>query len=171
MMRIVRIAAFLALAVLAGVLAWRWYETDHAPREPLPALNLVSLEGRTAFDPDTVEGPYLINVWGSWCAPCRIEHPVLMALKAEGIPVYGINWRDRPDDANAFLDELGDPYAGIMQDVDGASAQALEISGAPETLVVSADGDILVRWPGPITADVLRNRIYPALEREAQRGR
>jgi cytochrome c biogenesis protein CcmG/thiol:disulfide interchange protein DsbE len=171
MMRGLRVAALLALVALSGVLAWRWYETGHVPREPLPALSLAPLEGREGFDPDTIEGPYLINVWGSWCAPCRIEHPVLMALQAEGITVYGINWRDRAQDANAFLDELGNPYAGVMQDVDGASARALGISGAPETLVISSGGDILVRWPGPITADVLRNRIYPALEREVRRSR
>lgn len=138
---------------------------------PLPALALAPLEGRDGFDPDGIEGVWLLNVWGSWCAPCRIEHPVLMALKAEGYPIYGINWRDHPDDANAFLDELGDPYAGVMQDVNGASARALGISGAPETLVISSGGDILVRWPGPITADVLRNRIYPALDREARQDR
>ena len=92
-----------------------------------------------------------------------------MALRAEGIAIYGINWRDTPDDANAFLDELGNPYAGVMEDVDGQSARALMISGAPETLVVSANGDILARWPGPITADVLRHRIYPALEGETRR--
>ncbi|WP_300544228.1 redoxin family protein [Maricaulis sp.] len=169
MMRTIRIAALLALTVLAGALAWQWYQTRQSPREPLPALALEPLEGREGFDPAGIGEAYLLNVWGSWCAPCRIEHPVLMALQAEGIAIYGINWRDHPDDANAFLDELGNPYAGIMQDVNGASARALAISGAPETLVISRDGDILVRWPGPITADVLRNRIYPALEREARR--
>ncbi len=170
MMRALRLIALLALAVLAGVLAWQVYRGETAPREPLPALVLEPLDGRPGFDPAAIEGPYLLNVWGSWCAPCRIEHPVLMALRAEGIAIYGINWRDTPEAANAFLDELGNPYAGVMQDADGEAARALAISGAPETLVVSSDGEILARWPGPITADVLRNRIYPALERDA-RGR
>ncbi len=169
-MRVLRILAILAIAGLSGVLAWNWYQTYQAPREPLPELVLEPLEGQAGFDLAEVEGAYLLNVWGSWCAPCRIEHPVLLALRAEGIPVYGINWRDEPEAANAFLAELGNPYAGIMQDPDGHAALALQISGAPETLVISRDGDILVRWPGPITADVLRNRIYPALEREARRG-
>lgn len=169
MMRVLRLVAILALAALIGVLAWRVYQGETAPSEPLPALTLEPLDGREGFDPAAIEGPYLLNVWGSWCAPCRIEHPVLMALRAEGIAIYGINWRDTPDDANAFLDELGNPYAGVMEDVDGQSARALMISGAPETLVVSANGDILARWPGPITADVLRHRIYPALEGETRR--
>jgi len=145
------------------------YQDHHAPREALPELSLAPLAGQVAFDPAEIEGAYLLNVWGSWCAPCRIEHPVLMALRAEGYSIYGINWRDHPDDANAFLAELGNPYAGIMQDVNGASVHALAISGAPETLVISADGEILTRWPGPLTADVLRNRIYPALDRGARR--
>lgn len=168
-MRVLRIAAILALTVLSGVIAWQWYQTFHSPREPLPVLSLAPLDGRAGLDPAETEGAYLINVWGSWCAPCRIEHPVLMALRAEGITIYGIAWRDHPDAANAFLDELGDPFAGVMLDVNEASARALGISGAPETLVVSRDGDILVRWPGPLTVDVLRNRIYPALDREARR--
>lgn len=168
MMRAIRLVALLAIVVLAGLAGWRWHVENNAPIESLPALSLAPLEGRPGFDPATIETAYLLNVWGSWCAPCRIEHPVLMALRAEGYAIYGINWRDDPDDANAFLDTLGNPYAGIMRDVEGVSARALDISGAPETLVVSADGEILARWAGPITADVLRNRIYPALDRASR---
>ena len=168
MMRALRILALLSLAALAGVLGWRIYQQETTPPEPLPVLVLEPLDGRAVFDPAGIDDTYLLNVWGSWCAPCRIEHPVLMALQAEGIAIYGINWRDTPEAANAFLDELGNPYAGVMQDVDGEAGRALGISGAPETLIVSRDGEILARWPGPITADVLRNRIYPALERDAR---
>lgn len=91
-----------------------------------------------------------------------------MALRAEGYAIYGVNWRDTPEDANAFLDELGDPFVGVMR-ADDAAMTTLAISGAPETLVVGRDGNILVRWPGPITVEVLRNRIYPVLDREARR--
>jgi cytochrome c biogenesis protein CcmG/thiol:disulfide interchange protein DsbE len=169
-MRRIRSFSVLAIFALAGFLAWRTYQDRPPPPEPLPPLTLTMLEGRDAFDPAQIEGAWLLNVWGSWCAPCRIEHPVLMSLEAEGIAIYGIAWLDTAETANAMLDELGDPYAGVMLDVDGASARALAVSGAPETLVISGDGRILVRWPGVITADVLRNRIYPALEREAARG-
>jgi cytochrome c biogenesis protein CcmG/thiol:disulfide interchange protein DsbE len=170
MMRLIRLAAVLALLALASALGWKYWSDQNLPTEPLPTLSLVALEGRPGFDPATIEGPYILNVWGSWCAPCRIEHPVLMALEAEGYPIYGINWRDTPEDANQFLDELGDPFVAIMRDADNSAISALNITGAPETFVVSADGQILVRWPGPITLDILRNRIYPALEREARRG-
>ena len=169
MMRAIPLVSLAAILVLAGLLGWHAYRDTQVTHARLPALTLVPLEGHAGFDPAALDHAYLLNVWGSWCAACRIEHPVLMALKAEGYPIYGLNWRDEPDAANAFLETLGNPYVGVMQDVEGASARALDITGAPETLVVSAEGEILVRWAGPITADVLRNRIYPALDREARR--
>lgn len=167
-MRVVRLLAILAIFVLGGALAWNWYSNERIVPAPMPALSLEAIDGRAAFRFEDAEGPYIVNVWGSWCAPCRAEHPVLMALRAEGYPIYGLNWRDTPDDANAFLDELGDPFVGVMR-ADDAAMTALGISGAPETLVVGRDGNILVRWPGPITVEVLRNRIYPVLDREARR--
>lgn len=168
-MRAIRIAVLVTLLGLGGALAWHGHLANGpAPRETLPDLSLAALAGRDGFDPASIESTYLLNVWASWCGPCRIEHPTLMALAAEGYPIYGINWQDHPDDANTFLDTYGNPYAGIMQDVNGQSARALAVSGAPETLVISADGNILFRWPGPITLDVLRNHIYPLFEQAAQ---
>jgi cytochrome c biogenesis protein CcmG/thiol:disulfide interchange protein DsbE len=171
MMGVIRMVSLVLILALTAAIAWQTYNNNAAPAEPLPALTLAELDTRAPFDPATIEGTYLLNIWGSWCGPCRIEHAALMALSAEGIAIYGLNWRDEIDDANAFLDELGDPYRGVMRDVEGQSVRALGIDGAPETLVISAEGNILVRWQGPITVDVLNNRIYPALEREARRAR
>jgi cytochrome c biogenesis protein CcmG/thiol:disulfide interchange protein DsbE len=170
-MAAIRLIAVLAILALGSALGWKYWTETRIPVEPLPPLSLIALEGREGFDLETLDGAYILNVWGSWCAPCRIEHPVLMALEAEGYPIYGINWRDTPEDANRFLDEMGNPFRGVMRDADNAAITALQITGAPETLVISAEGNILVRWPGPITADILRNQIYPALEREARRAR
>ncbi|WP_339746076.1 redoxin family protein [uncultured Maricaulis sp.] len=169
MMQAVRLLAVLGILALVTVLGLRWYQDRPAPPEPLPALTLAVLDGRPSFDPAVIEGPYLINVWGSWCPYCQMEHPALMALQAEGIAIYGIAFRDTAPAANASLDRLGDPFVGVMLDVDGRSAQALDIGGTPETLVVGVDGRILARWSGPLTAHVLRSRIYPALERGARR--
>lgn len=168
-MRAVRLLAVLGIVMLGTVLGLRWYQQRPIAPQPMPALTLAVVEGRNDFDPAMIEGSYLINVWGSWCPYCQIDHPVLMALQAEGIPIYGIAWRDTAPAVNASLDIHGDPYAGVMLDVDGLSARALGVTGTPETLVVGADGQILARWFGPMTEQVLRNRIYPALERGAQR--
>jgi cytochrome c biogenesis protein CcmG/thiol:disulfide interchange protein DsbE len=164
-----RFIVFFLAAVIAGAgLSYLYFNDPAAPAgEPLPAFAVAPLDGRQSFDPARLDGPYLLNIWGSWCAPCRLEHAALMALEAEGIAIYGLSWRDDPADANAFLDELGDPYRAVMR-IDQAAVDALGASGAPETLVV-ADGRVLARWPGPLTADALRNRIYPALEQAARR--
>jgi cytochrome c biogenesis protein CcmG/thiol:disulfide interchange protein DsbE len=162
--------AVLLLLITAGAATYFLLSRPAAIQgEPLPALSLTELEGRASFDPQALDGPYLLNIWGSWCPPCRAEHPVLTALAAEGVPVYGLNWRDAPEDANRFLVELGDPYRGVMQDAEGEAIRALGIEGAPETLVVFR-GSIIARWPGPLTADALRIEIYPALEAAAQAG-
>ncbi len=167
-MKWARLIAWLAVFGLVAALSWRYMAAPAPmPPEPLPTLEMVLLESHAEFDPDAIEGVWLLNVWGSWCAPCHAEHPVLMALRREGISIYGLNWRDTPEDARQFLDDLGNPFSGVMQDVDNISVTALGISGAPETLVIK-DGEIHARWPGPLTADALRNTIYPALERASR---
>lgn len=167
-MKWARLIAWLAVLGLVAALGWRYLaDQTPPPTQALPALQMQSLEARAGFEPDEVEGVWLLNVWGSWCAPCHAEHPVLMALRREGIAIYGLNWRDAPEDAQQFLDDLGNPFVGVMQDIDNASVTALGINGAPETLVIK-DGEIYARWPGPLTSDALRNEIYPALDRASR---
>ncbi|MEE2565540.1 DsbE family thiol:disulfide interchange protein [Hyphobacterium marinum] len=132
--------------------------------QPVPEFDLAVLDGRSGYDKDTAAGPYLLNIWGSWCPPCVAEHPVLMALEAEGIPIYGIAWRDSVANANAFLDQRGDPFAGVLRDPMGEAVIALGVTGAPETFVVGRDGLIRARWAGPLTAEALERVIYPALD-------
>ena len=108
-------------------------------------------------------GVKLVNFWASWCGPCRVEHPLLTALAAEGIPVIGINYKDTPDEGARFLDELGDPYAKIGADATGRTGLDWGIYGVPETFVVGPDGTILLRFPGPLSPDVVEKRIRPAI--------
>lgn len=130
---------------------------------PLPQMELQPFRGgRGDYDPAAVEGPYLLNVWGSWCPPCRVEHPVLMALHASGTPIYGIVYRDRPDRARAFLAELGDPFAGLADDPEGRAAFELGVTGAPETFVIDAEGRIRARWRGALTDIVWLRHLEPA---------
>ncbi|PWE18262.1 thiol:disulfide interchange protein [Marinicauda salina] len=137
---------------------------------PLPALPLTDFPGgRGDFDPDAVDGPYLLNVWASWCAPCRIEHPLLMALREDGVPIYGVVYRDDPADANAFLEQLGDPFAGLAADAEGRAAIELGLTGAPETFVIDEAGIVRARWRGAIDETTWRRSLAP--EFEAARAR
>lgn len=133
--------------------------------DPLPTLPLEAFTGgQPSFDPETIEGPYLINVWASWCGPCRIEHPFLMELNESGVPIYGIVYKDRPEDAAAFLNELGNPFSALANDPEGRVGLELGITGAPETFVVDSDGIIRARWRGAISQPVWNQTLGPALQ-------
>ena len=133
---------------------------------PVPSFSLPPLdEGGTGWsDADLRTGkPQLVNVFASWCAPCRFEHPVLMALKARGVTINAINYKDEPAKAKAFLAEMGNPYARIGIDPHARIAIDWGVYGVPETFVVDGQGRIVFRFPGPITPDVLNDKILPAL--------
>ena len=112
-------------------------------------------------------GVKLVNFWASWCAPCRAEHPMLEKLAAEGVQINGINYKDKPDAALAFLAELGSPYATIGADSSGRMGIDWGIYGVPETFVINGEGKVILRLPGPITAENLESTIRPALAKAA----
>lgn len=105
----------------------------------------------------------LVNFWASWCGPCRVEHPNLTELAANGMPVIGLNYKDNPANALAFLEELGNPYVGTSS-VDGRAALEWGVYGVPETFLLDADGTILMRAAGPVTQRIIRERLIPAME-------
>ena len=109
-------------------------------------------------------GVKILNYWASWCAPCRVEHPTLMQLAEEGIPIYGVNYKDQPGNALDFLEELGDPYAAVGADAEGRMALDWGLYGVPETYVIDGEGKVLLRFPGPVTQRVLTETIRPVLE-------
>ncbi|RBI87716.1 DsbE family thiol:disulfide interchange protein [Rhodosalinus halophilus] len=133
--------------------------------QPAPPVQMVELQGKTPFtDADLRKGGVkLVNYWASWCAPCRVEHPHLETLAEEGVPIYGVNYKDDPGKALGFLEELGDPYVAIGADATGRMALDWGVYGVPETYVLDADGTIVLRFAGPITESVLENRIRPAI--------
>jgi len=143
----------LLLAVFAIALFTPDGRVGEDPRldQPLPELPLEPLPGPyPGFDPDRIEGPYLLNVWASWCAPCRIEHPFLMDLSDQGKPIYGIATKDEPGDARRFLRDLGNPFTGLMADPEGRARLELGMSGVPETFLVDEAGIVRARWRGAI---------------------
>ena len=134
---------------------------------PAPPLVLEGLPQKDKFDDKTlIDGNVkLVNFWASWCAPCRVEHPNLEQLAQEGVPIYGINYKDDPAKALKFLDELGDPHIAVGTDKTGrATAPNWGVYGVPETFVVDGSGTILLRFPGPVTQRVITKTIRPLLE-------
>jgi len=134
-----------------------------------PPVALTELPGKTAFDDATLrDGTVkLVNYWASWCAPCRVEHPNLDQLAQEGIPVYGVNYKDPPGKALAFLHELGDPYTAVGADPAGRMALDWGLYGVPETYVIAGDGRVVLRFAGPVTQRVIADTIRPALANAA----
>ena len=134
----------------------------------VPAFDLPPVEGRKLglADSDLKGAVSLVNVFASWCVACRDEHPLLLDLKArEVIPVYGINYKDKPEDAARWLDTLGDPYTRTGADRNGRVSIDWGVYGVPETFVVDRDGRILYKHIGPLTSQALREKILPIIGR------
>jgi cytochrome c biogenesis protein CcmG/thiol:disulfide interchange protein DsbE len=108
----------------------------------------------------------LLNVWASWCAPCAVEHPELVGLAKQGIPLYGINYKgDTPDAARRFLLRQGNPFLAVGMDLTGMTAIDFGVYGVPETFVIDGSGRIVLRYPGPLTTEVIADKIMPAIRK------
>ena len=177
--RFIPLIVFLFLAAIMGgfLIATQFfgYQRDTLPSalidKPAPLVELPPLRddgrGLTA-EALTAPGVKVVNVWASWCGPCRLEHPALMELAERGVTVLGVNQRDRRDAALAFLRELGDPFDRVGVDADGRASVEWGVYGVPETFVVDGEGRIVFKHVGPIQNDDLERRILPAIE--AARG-
>lgn len=131
-----------------------------------PELRVTALAGAPELTQAALAAPELklVNFWASWCAPCRVEHPFLMELAQEGIPIHGVNYKDQPDNAQGFLSELGNPYATLGADLTGRTAIEWGVYGVPETYLIDAEGKILLRHAGPITRQEYERVIRPAVD-------
>lgn len=166
-------AIFTAFVVMAGIGMFR-DDRDSLPSarqdQIAPPLQLDAMPGKTLFDDATLRDGQikLVNFWASWCAPCRVEHPNLEELSGQGIPIYGINYKDSQSNALGFLDNLGDPYTAVGADTKGRTALDWGVYGVPETYVIDGNGTILMRHAGPVTQRVINEQLRPALEAAAQ---
>jgi cytochrome c biogenesis protein CcmG, thiol:disulfide interchange protein DsbE len=121
--------------------------------KPAPEFALPPLEGRDQHGlsrADLGGRPTLVNVFASWCVPCRVEHPLLSRLAAEGVLIQAINYKDRPEDATAWLAELGDPFDKVGSDQNGRVGIDWGVYGVPETFVLDGRGHIVHRHVGPL---------------------
>lgn len=121
--------------------------------KPVPEFEMAALrDGEVPLNASILREPgvKLVNVWASWCGPCRIEHPNIEALAKEGVTIHGINYKDEDANALAFLAELGDPYSLIGADRNGRGGIEWGVYGVPETFVINAEGTIVYKHVGPI---------------------
>ena len=168
----IRAAAILPIAVLAALVAlFAGYSLWHDPHvipmtlvgKAAPDLRLPRLDNgaATSLRP-LARGPALINFYASWCPPCAEEAPALMGLKAEGVRIVGIAYKDAPADNSAFLARFGNPYQSVLVDRAGLGAVEFGVTGAPETYAVDEAGVIRAKYAGPLTADVAEAMLQKA---------
>lgn len=168
--------AFLALSAVFLMQLFSGRDTSMVPSaligEPAPDIALPPLEGTDlpGLNPEDFSGNVtLVNVWGSWCVPCRQEHPLLMQLaEDERIRLVGLNYKDKPENARRFLGELGNPYDAIGVDQNGRAAIEWGVYGVPETFLVGPDGTIRYKHVGPFTPESIERELLPRIAEAAE---
>ncbi len=168
----------LVIAVVFGAFFLWGLDPDRDPNaipsvlisQPAPAFELepvagLDVPGLSRADLVGGDRPIILNVFASWCVPCRAEHSVLTAFaETEGQTLYGINYKDKPEDAVQWLNDLGNPYERIGSDLNGRAGLEWGLSGVPETFIVGPDGVVLYRYVGPIVGDEAVATFRAALE-------
>jgi cytochrome c biogenesis protein CcmG/thiol:disulfide interchange protein DsbE len=173
--RLVVVLPLLLFAALAALLFFRLGAGDPSRLpsaligKPAPALELPALEGAGVPTFTAVEFAgqvTIVNVWASWCVPCRDEHPFLTRLAADQrVRLVGINYKDTPENARRFLTRFGNPFAAIGVDGGGRAAIEWGVYGVPETFIVGRDGRIAFKRVGPIDEHSLKALVLPAVEK------
>lgn len=178
-MRIRFLLPFFVFAALAGLLL---VGLQLDPREvpspligrPAPAFEAPALgdDARLLSERTLTEaGPFLFNVWASWCVACRHEHPLLMSLSRKGgVPIFGLNYKDDADDARAWLARYGDPYVATAFDPRGHVGLEWGVYGVPETFLIDASGVVRYKHIGPLTAEAVERELLPRLRSLAAEG-
>ncbi len=158
----------LGLFALLAVLLFRGLSLD--PQElpsalidkPVPEFALPALLTGEVMGPADLRGePLLLNVWATWCISCRVEHPYLQRLADQGVPIYGVNYKDESTAARQWLRELGNPYRASIVDAQGSLGLDLGVYGAPETYLIDTDGVVRYRHVGVIDERIWTTRLQP----------
>jgi cytochrome c biogenesis protein CcmG/thiol:disulfide interchange protein DsbE len=167
------------LAVFVVLLAFLWVGLGHDPREvpspligkPAPPFQLAQLHdtGKTLATGDLKGKVWLLNVWASWCVSCRVELPLLLQLaKTNVVPVYGLDYKDKSDDALAWLAQHGNPYTVSIVDSDGKVGIDYGVYGVPETFLIDKAGIVRYKQIGPLTVEALQQKILPLVRQLQQ---
>jgi cytochrome c biogenesis protein CcmG/thiol:disulfide interchange protein DsbE len=165
----------LPLALFMGVVVFLFKGLGLNPREvpspligkPAPAFSLPKLHApeQTISRDDLLGKVWMLNVWASWCAPCREEHPLVIDIaQRKLLPVYGLNYKDQGPAAQRWLAQLGDPYQATIVDADGRVGIDYGVYGVPETFIIDRQGVIRFKHTGPLTPEVVRTRIEPLVK-------
>lgn len=136
--------------------------------KPAPAFALARLdkpEQKISRD-DLLGKVWMLNVWASWCVACRQEHPLLVEFaKAKILPIYGLNYKDKPDAGRKWLADFGNPYTASLSDLDGRVGIDFGVYGVPETFIIDRQGMVRFKHIGPVTPEVLRTQIEPLVRK------
>jgi cytochrome c biogenesis protein CcmG, thiol:disulfide interchange protein DsbE len=160
------------LALFIGLVIFLFVGLGRDPHEvpsplinkPAPAFQLPQLSAptRTISAQDMRGKVWLVNFWGTWCIACREEHPMLVEYARTGlIPIYGVDYKDDRAAARRWLEEFGNPYAGVAFDAEGRTSIDYGVYGAPETFLIDKNGVIRFKQIGPVTKEVWENKIVP----------
>jgi cytochrome c biogenesis protein CcmG/thiol:disulfide interchange protein DsbE len=136
--------------------------------KPAPAFQLAKVkQPEQQFSSEDLKGQVtMLNVWASWCVSCRQEHPLFMELaQRQTVPIYGLNWKDQLPDAQAWLQQFGDPYLASAFDTTGRTGIDYGVTGTPETFIVDKQGRIRYKYTGPITWDAFEKKLFPLIEK------
>lgn len=165
----------LPLAVFAVLFGFLWIGLGLNPREvpspligkPAPDFALARLDDATKpIKKDDLLGQvWMLNVWASWCVPCREEHPLVVDLTRRGVvPVYGLNYKDTREAANKWLGNFGNPFQATLFDADGRVGIDFGVYGVPESFVIDKKGIVRMKQIGPLTPDVVRDKLEPLIK-------
>ncbi len=141
--------------------------------KPVPEFDLPPVQGRElGLSSDDLKGEFsLVNVFASWCAECRVEHPFLMELAKSGLlPIHGLNYKDKPDDAANWLDTLGDPYTRTGADLKGRVSIDWGVYGVPETFLIDQQGRIVHKHIGALNWTLFNEKVLSIVERLKKTG-
>ena len=174
MRRLIYLLPALLFLVVAGYFAYS-LRPGHDPQllpsalldKEAPAFDIPALAGGGRFTLAALKGqPAVVNIFASWCAPCRVEHPLLMRLsRLDGVRLFGIAYKDKPEDSARFLAELGDPFRAVGVDRDGRIGLDFGVYGVPETYVLDRDGRIRARYVGALTPARIERDLMPLLRK------